>query len=128
MISINITNPNDNYTELRPTYDIKLACEGSLYPRQRSGGDAARQSSPPRIMSTTADSVAFSGWGCKMTDKPSWGGAEWANFTFTVSEDGKSYTGTVGSGSPSGNIEGLPDGIYAWVFNILSGRGYSHSD
>lgn len=122
MISINITNPNDNYTELRPTYDIKLAYEVVYILGNAQGGDAA-----PAVLTTKdyvnyGGFVAFSGWGCKMTDKPSWGGAEWANFAFTVSEDGKSYTGTVGSGSSSGNIEGLPDGIYAWVFNILSGE------
>lgn len=122
MISINITNPNDNYTELRPTYDIKLAYEVVYILGNAQGGDVA-----PAVLTTKdyvnyGGFVAFSGWGCKMTDKPSWGGAEWANFAFTVSEDGKSYTGTVGSGSSSGNIEGLPDGIYAWVFNILSGE------
>ena len=122
MISVNITNPNTSYTALEPTYEVKLAYEVIYILGNAQGGDGAPAVLTTKDYVTYGGFVAFSGWGCKMTDKPTWGGNEWANFAFALSEDGKSYTGTVGSGTKSGNIEGLPDGIYAWVFNILTGK------
>lgn len=120
MFSIDMTAHSDNYSALMPTYDIKLAYSALYVLGNAQGGDAT-----PGVL-TTKDYVnyggfiAFSGWGAKMTDKPSWGGTEFANFNFEGPDAKGTYTGKVGSGNASGNINGLPDGLYAWTFNMTT--------
>ena len=122
MFTGDMTAHNDDYTALVPTYEVKIAYEVLYILGDAQGGDAT-----PAVLNTKdyvnyGGFVAFKGWGAKMTNLPGWGGTEFANFAFNGPDDKGQYTGTVGAGTASGNIEGLPDGIYAWVFNITSGK------
>ncbi|WP_295730651.1 hypothetical protein [uncultured Muribaculum sp.] len=121
MFTVDMTAHNADYTALVPTYEVKIAYD-VLYVL----GDAQGGNSTPAVL-TTKDYVTyggfvpFKGWGAKMSNIPTWDGTEFANFKFDGPDANGAYTGTVGTGGDGGNIVGLPDGIYAWVFNITSG-------
>ena len=122
MVSVNMTNPNEDYTALQPEFTVQIAYSILYVLGNAQGGDGAPAVLTTKDYVTYGGFVAYSGWGCKMTSRPAWDGTEFANFTFEGPDAAGTYTGEVGKGSKDGNILGLPDGIYAWVYNITTGK------